>query len=405
MKIIGSALTAVLALGIGVAAAGAAGVPPEATTGAVTSVTPKSAVVTGTVNPKGTSTTWQFEYGLASSSGYTNATAMTSAGAGTSDESVSATLKGLTAATSYRYRIVATSSAGTVDGAAGVFNTSTPPTALTDAASHVDVSSATLNGLVDPEGTATSWFFEYGTTTSYGSKTPAKTIAAGPNQVAVSAALTGLSPNTTYHFRLVASSTSGKAYGIDFSFTTNLPVTIGSLDTSITYGGSTQLTGTVLSGSSGVAVTIEYEQFDQSSYTGLAVVTSGPGGAWSYVARPTVRTSYEASVGGVSSSPVVIGVRPAVSITNSKSGVLSTSVTGAMSFADHVLQLQRLSDGTWVTWKHVRLNAKSTTRFVTALPVGRTEIRMAIGPFVPGVDQAGPGYLAGFSRTIVYTRS
>jgi len=86
-------------------------------------------------------------------------------------------------------------------------------------------------------------------------------------------------------------------------------------------------------------------------------------------------------------------------------GLLTTGVIGEISFAGHVFQLQRLSGGLWVTWKHVLLNSNGRVTFATSLPRGRTRIRMAIAPFVLGIDQAAPGSLAGYSRSISYLRS
>jgi len=389
-------------VGIAAPAAAAAPPPPGATTGAVVSVKTNSAVVTGSVNPNGTATTWEFQYGLASSSSFPSSTPMKSAGSGTADVSESATLPGLSSATSYHYRIVAISSAGTSYGAAGILNTTAAPIALTNAASSVGVASAVLNGIVNPEGASTTWFFQYGTTTAYSSKTAAVTLAPTPNNTRVSTTLTGLIPHTTYHFRIVASNLNGSARGIDFAFTTGLPVTINASSASVVFGSAVTLSGAAATGTPGIEVTIESKRFDQSSPTGLAVVTTGSGGNWSYLAHPTARTSYDAVVAGVASSNVVVGVSPLVTIARLQSGALSTSVTASVSFGDHVLQLQRLSAGNWVTWKHVRLNARGSARFTTSLPVGRTLVRMAIGPTVQGIDQAAPGYLAGYSRPIAY---
>jgi subtilase family serine protease len=92
------------------------------------------------------------------------------------------------------------------------------PSATTGAATSVGETSATLNGTVDPNGAATQYHFAYGTTTAYGSLSPA--VDASGNGTAVSADLTGLSAGTTYHYRLVATNAVGEAVGSDQTFTT-----------------------------------------------------------------------------------------------------------------------------------------------------------------------------------------
>ncbi|MHB8458094.1 MAG: protease pro-enzyme activation domain-containing protein, partial [Acidimicrobiales bacterium] len=85
------------------------------------------------------------------------------------------------------------------------------PQATTEAATSVTTTQATLNGTVNPNGAATTYQFQYGTTTSYGLVSPASPASAGSGttNVAESAALSGLTPNTTYDFRLVASNSGG----------------------------------------------------------------------------------------------------------------------------------------------------------------------------------------------------
>src|SRR5581483_4062252 len=95
-------------------------------------------------------------------------TTSASAGSGTSDTAVTGSLTGLTPGTTYHYRVVATSTAGTGHGADGIFTTPAPPGVVTGAASGVTPSAATLHGSVDPNGRATTYFFEYGTSTGYG---------------------------------------------------------------------------------------------------------------------------------------------------------------------------------------------------------------------------------------------
>ena len=378
-----------LSLSVGTALAAAA--LPTATTGHVTSVQPTSAQVTGTVNPNGSATSWYFEYKLSSSTTYGTKTLAKSIGSGTTDVEVSGSLTGLAPATSYNYRIVATSSAGTKHGGNGIFNTSAAPVVITGAASHLTASSATLNGIVNPEALATTWYFEYGTTTGYGSKTPATNLAASPNNTNVDAVVSNLAPQSTYHYRLVVTSSAGTSVGVDFMLTTGLSVTLNSSTSAIVYGGSVNLSGAVASGTAGDHVTIMSERFDQKAFSGITVITTGNGGTWNYSTQPSMRTTFKATANGGTSSPIVISVAPGVFLNEISKGRLSTRVVGASSFGSHVLQLQRLSNGLWVTWKHVRLNGNAQAIFATSLPKGRTAVRMAIGPFVPGIDQAAPG--------------
>lgn len=95
-----------------------------------------------------------------------------------------------------------------------------PPAATTQAATAIGRTGATLNAQITPRGADTSYFFEYGTTTSYGLNTPAVTIPAGNDPVNVNAAITGLTKSTTYHFRILAVNAAGGTYGKDQTFST-----------------------------------------------------------------------------------------------------------------------------------------------------------------------------------------
>ncbi len=98
----------------------------------------------------------------------------------------------------------------------------TPPEAVTSAASEVTKNSAQLNGTVNPHGKeVTECKFEYGTTVGYGSSMACGSLPGkGEAPVAVSAAVSGLSPNTVYHFRVVAKTSAGTSHGEDETFTT-----------------------------------------------------------------------------------------------------------------------------------------------------------------------------------------
>lgn len=199
---------------------------PAVTTGAATGVSQTGATLNGTVNPEGADASYQFQYGTTTSYGSVAPASPGDAGAGTTAVNESAAISGLTAGTTYHYRLVSTNSGGTTDGSDQTFTTSSAPVApvvVTNAATGVSSSGATLNGSVNPEGQATTYQFDYGTTTSYGSVIPAGGASAGSGNSAVSesAALTGLAASTTYHYRIEATNGTGTSYGSDQSFTTS----------------------------------------------------------------------------------------------------------------------------------------------------------------------------------------
>ncbi len=97
------------------------------------------------------------------------------------------------------------------------------PGAASASAEHVAPTTATLAAKVSPRGQATSYFFEYGTSTSYGSHTSSATLAPESSPVSVAAGVAGLSPRTTYHFRVVAMNATGTTDGGDGAFTTGAP--------------------------------------------------------------------------------------------------------------------------------------------------------------------------------------
>jgi hypothetical protein len=105
---------------------------------------------------------------------------------------------------------------GTTGGGGGT-TTQQPPTAVTSPATAVTATAATLNGTVSG---ATTYAFDWGTTTAYGNTAGAGSAGSGTSAVAVSAALTGLAPATTYHFRVQATNAAGTTFGGDQTFTT-----------------------------------------------------------------------------------------------------------------------------------------------------------------------------------------
>lgn len=130
------------------------------------------------------------------------------------------------ASTTYCYRVKAYNSVGD-SGYSNENCVTTPappcatPTVTTGSATNITTNSATLNGTVNPGGVSTGAFFQWGTSAFYGNLTSSQFLGSGTSNVAVTAALPGLSPNTTYHFRIVATnSCGGTVFGSDQTFTT-----------------------------------------------------------------------------------------------------------------------------------------------------------------------------------------
>jgi hypothetical protein len=113
---------------------------------------------------------------------------------------------------------------GTVPNASAAFLPPGRPVVRTNPAAFIADFSATLNGSLNPRGLPTTFHFEYGTTTNYGYTTAPRTRTRKRARP-VSANIGGLTPYTTYHFRLVASNRSGTRYGSDMTFSTSSPST------------------------------------------------------------------------------------------------------------------------------------------------------------------------------------
>lgn len=195
--------------------------PPVTTTIAATEITTTTASLNATVNPNGVTATVSFEYGTTASYGL-SANASPTSVSGINATSVSSVISGLAPNTVYHYRVKATNNGGTTNGADQTFTSvALAPVATVDAATALGNTVATLNGRVIANGVSTEVVFEYGTTTAYGSTVSASpALATGNSETLVSAALTGLTLNTVYHFRVKATNSGGVATSEDRTFTT-----------------------------------------------------------------------------------------------------------------------------------------------------------------------------------------
>lgn len=199
-------------------ASGASAVAPTVTSTAATNVTSGGATLNGSVNPNGQDTTYAFDWGPTTV--YGHETPFASTGAGTLAGPVSAALASLSPGTTYHFRAIAKNAAGTTLGDDESFTTPTPkpvpaPTATTGTANQLTNTSVRVNGSLSPKGQATTYFFQYGPTTGYGLQTRPVDAGSGTSNEAVHAVLGGLTPKTTYHYRLVAEDAGGPTYGTD----------------------------------------------------------------------------------------------------------------------------------------------------------------------------------------------
>ena len=161
-------LAAVGLASAGISAVATAASSPAVSTGPTTNVKDSSAVLHGIVNPNGSSTTYYFQWGL--TSGYGVNGPARGAGAGTKAVAVQQTAGGLIPGTTYHYRLVATNQFGTTVGNDRTLRTAghPPPGVATGPASNVNATGAILTGAINPSGGATSWWFQWGSTTGYG---------------------------------------------------------------------------------------------------------------------------------------------------------------------------------------------------------------------------------------------
>jgi len=174
------------------------------------------ATLNGNVNPKGISTSYYFKYGKTTSDELTTPESSAGSGQGSVGASKNVTLE---PGTTYHYRIVAHSEGGTVEGSNQEFKTPGPVEAVTSAASSITEEQVVLNGTVNPRGYDAKYYFEYGPSTGYGSKSkPEGEAGSGASAVLASAPIMSLEPGMTYHYRLVASSGGVTSYGEDKTF-------------------------------------------------------------------------------------------------------------------------------------------------------------------------------------------
>jgi hypothetical protein len=238
-----------------------------------------------------------------------------------------------------------------------------PPTVATGQATNVSSNAATLNGTVNPNGFAvTGCHFEYGTSANtYGASVPClQSPGTGTSSVPVSAPISGLNPNTTYDYRLVATGSGVTVYGNNQTLTTAAALT--TLSTTQVWGMTRGASITVPGSASGEHDEAQLSGADAGSASGsftFRLYRKAPSGL--QCAGVPVFTStvglLPVEAGGTSSDPVPTQLAPGtyywtVAYTGDSANQPTTSACGS-----EALTVARF----WISPNGAFLSAQSLT--------------------------------------------
>jgi hypothetical protein len=174
-------------------------------------------------------------------------------------------------------------------------------------------------------------------------------------------------------------------------------VTIGAASAIILYGQTTQISGQVSSGQANEKVDVYAQPYGAPSAQLIASLLTGANGVWSVSVKPGWATTYSAHWKTLISSTVSVGVRPTIAFTVRSHQRAAVKVKAATSHAGRKVYIQRFTKfHEWVKFRVVKLGSSSGRAFRFHLKRGRYTLRAYMT-----INQAGTGYLEGYSRTIV----
>jgi hypothetical protein len=251
------------------------------------------------------------------------------------------------------------------------------PAVTTGAAASVAQSTATLNGKIDANGKATTYFFQLGTTKVYTVTTAETSAGARVNPVRVAVPVGGLAPNTLYHYRLVAKNADGQTLGADRTFKTRrqpLGVTLTATPNPLAPGASTalvgQLTGTNNANRDVVLQSNPFPYTQGFANTGNPLVTDALGNFSFAVLSVPLTTQFRVLMPQRQeiASPIVI-VGAALQVTTRTKRVERHRHSVSVRFRGDIrpaaagvrVDIQRLRNDVWTTIAHTRARSESSS--------------------------------------------
>jgi hypothetical protein len=180
-------------------------------------------------------------------------------------------------------------------------------------------------------------------------------------------------------------------------------LTLKATPTVVLFGGSTTLSGVLSTKRSGQSVDILAQECGQTALKKIASVTSTSGGAFAYLAKPIMHTTYQAKQKGATSPTVTVKVAPLLVLRKARLGKFSVLATAAQSFVGKYVVFQRLRNAKWVSLKKVTFGTVKTTTAPMQISSATFRIklkaRLKVRAILPAA-QAGACYAPIASRAI-----
>jgi hypothetical protein len=246
-----------------------------------------------------------------------------------------------------------------------------PPAATTLAATAVSSAGVTLNGAVNANVSSTTTSFDYGLTASYGTTvTGTPSSVTGSNNTAVSAALSGLTPAATYHFRFNGANSYGTTHGNDMTFATlsdnanlsNLVLSAGTLSP-VFASGTTNYSASVPNSTSSITVTPTVAAYPAAvKVNGVTVVSSTPSGAISLSIGANTVTTVVTAPDGITTKTYTATITRAgaLVLTDGAMSVTVDGTSGAIynaTYSGH----EFFREGTYVSDWGLQIGTDTTT--------------------------------------------